>query len=66
MAVHLEIYHNEALCNKGNMAFLKLCQLSSSTSVHRLHNVKTKEIKNSYQQKERFFNLKLKPLYTAL
>ena len=28
MAVHLEIYHNEALCNKGNMAFLKLCQLS--------------------------------------
>ena len=28
------------------------------TSVHRLHNVKTKLIKSSAQQKERFFKLK--------
>ena len=34
--VHLEIYHNESLCNKGNIACLKLCQLSFAVDVSSL------------------------------
>ena len=58
--VHLQIYHDKAPRETwSNMAYLKLSFVRLLTSVHRLHNVKTKLIIwSSYQQHERFFPVK--------
>ena len=49
--VHLEIYHNETLCNKGNIACLKLCQLSFVVDVSSLASVASVSI--WFRSKER-------------
>ena len=55
--VYLQIYHDKALYNKGNMASLKLYH-SSLTSAHRLHNVKTKLIQKFMSTTVTFLQVK--------